>query len=189
MRQPRGGFSAWLSTLRQLVGLARLIELEAPRNEESPTGKPVPGCPREATTRNQERDAMKVTFALSQRQRKELLERGRVLRLVLPDDEMIPDEELPEHVRQVLDVPPAWVKSVTTGSVTVRPELTPSPMLSGASVYGRIVHDDSTCRPGTGAIVVSVLHVDVAAIDKPRGRTKWQWPGRVVVAGEGGTDP
>lgn len=120
-----------------------------------------------------------IYYALSRGQQKELSERGRELRLLLPDDGEIPDDQLLDHARRVLDVPASWIRSATPVTVAVRPYWGERPQQTGvAGVLGGIIQDDQQIDPGTGAVCLEAIEVVVCAIGRPRGRTRRQWPGR-----------
>ncbi len=125
----------------------------------------------------------RITYGLSRNQQKELVDRGRPLRLLLPDDGTIPEDSLWSHVEAVLDVPAAWIQSVRPVSAIVRPYWGARPQGPGVTpILGTIVHGDP---PADGiCISVGALEVVLASGRARHSPTRWQWPGRYVYDGE-----
>lgn len=118
-----------------------------------------------------------MKYHLSKRQLKEVSERGRVLQLAIPVPSWIDESDVIRYVRDVLPVNHDWIRSAYITTLDVLPLVGDRDSLTGR--LGTIVHEDTVTENNLVA-EVSVVMVDVYAIERVRGRTKTQWPAGVV---------
>lgn len=122
-----------------------------------------------------------MKYLLSNRQKKELEERGSLLSIAIPVPDDFPEDGDPlVYVRSVLDVPSAWVRCVEELELPVIAPLAPG--VSGLTgVLGAIWHKTT---PEKGLVYRIPCFVVQLAVGKTRNASKTQWPAFVVIDGK-----
>lgn len=129
---------------------------------------------------------MKISYDLSSRQRKELIERGRSLRIALPLPEQWDDSDDPAvYARSVLrGIDRDWVRSA---EVVELPVIAPlghaggGPPSSVAGLWGDVAGDID--RDITFVFLVLAIEVMVSSRTQPRREGHVQWPAAIIVDG------
>jgi hypothetical protein len=119
---------------------------------------------------------MSKPFKLSNRQRKELGERGSELQIAIPHPAH--DVEPLEYARQSIDVLGRWIHDAEVIELTVQPmfgSVASSDVLP--TCFGQILHED---EDGTGLLTYQVVAVvaTICQTKKPRHRLRTQWAAR-----------
>jgi len=121
-----------------------------------------------------------TTYTLSNRQRKELLVRGTVLRIALPaplEHDVDPDV----FARSVLGEIAEYVSNAVEDEIVVSPRILPHKTIT--DVLGSIV-DPKTIGPGKWTICLPVIVVELSARRaRHTGQILPQWPAGVRVDG------
>jgi hypothetical protein len=127
---------------------------------------------------------MKLVYDLSHRQRKELTERGRALKiaLLLPDEWDTEGDPLRFARGAIGHIDRSWVRSA---EIIELPVVTPlMPAGTGlVSVLGEIAHV-GTDRQTTLIHRVLCVVAELAAVEHPRHDSRIQWPAAVVIDGQ-----
>lgn len=129
---------------------------------------------------------MKISYDLSSRQRKELIERGRNLRIALPLPEQWQDRDDPlAYARSVLrGIDRAWVRSADIIELPVVAPLGHAgggPPSSLAGLWGSIA-GDGECETKFVFLVIAI-EARISSSDSPRREGHVQWPAAIVVDG------
>jgi hypothetical protein len=123
-----------------------------------------------------------MKYELSNRQKKELVERGQEMTLAIPLPSWIEsDADMMEHLREMLPINHEWIKSAYITTLDVR--LTGARGSGLTGIIGEIVHEQ-TDEEEHIIVEMSVALVDLCAVTRPRGRVKTQWPASVTVHGK-----
>lgn len=112
-----------------------------------------------------------TTFSLSNRQRKELLERGRPLRIAVP----APDEEIQPRkwiLRALPEIEAAWIVSVDEVTLPVDP-YNRSPDCPLSALLGNLQHLNAGVSRLTILIECVVVELQRGVARQPRGLTAW----------------
>ncbi len=127
---------------------------------------------------------MKLVFELSNRQRQEIIERGRCLRIALPlPDDWDPEGDPLAFARAVIGLlDRSWVRSAQVLELPVVTPLVPSG--DGLTrIMGQIAHQ-GTDRLTTLVHRVTCVVAEVAASDAGLHDARIQWPAAVVIDGK-----
>ncbi len=126
---------------------------------------------------------MKLVFELSNRQTKEVIERGRCLRIALPlPDDWDPESDPLTFARAVIGrLDRSWVRSAQVVELPVVTPLVPSG--EGLTrIMGQIAHQ-GTDRLTTLIHRVICVVAEIAASESARPDARIQWPAAVVIDG------
>lgn len=126
-----------------------------------------------------------MKYYLSNRQLKEL-ERGNELSIVIPAPWYTLDgqSEIKEWARDMLDLPDpdGWIKSVSTGEVTVNPTKRAGNEDSLQMIIGEIENRPEDREPKPFSIQITVIAMRISKFRRPKSRYPHQWPGRIDLA-------
>ena len=127
---------------------------------------------------------MKLVFELSNRQKQEIIERGRCLRIALPlPDNWDPEGDPLAFARAVIGlVDRSWVRSAQVMELPVITPLVPSG--DGLTrIMGQIAHDGTDRLTRLIHRVICVV-AEIASLPAAWHDAQIQWPAAVVIDGE-----